>query len=504
MNVTYLIIGAGPGGLQLGYFLHKHNYNYLIIEKNATAGSFFSTFPHGNTLISINKKHTGSDNGEFNLRHDWNSLLNDEGLLFTNYSDRLYPSKDDLYRYLNDFAKSLNIQYDTEVLKISKSETDYSVLTNKGVFTCQKCIIATGLTPNKTSEYHYGNLPKDFFNDKTRFINKKVLIIGSGNSAYEIANLLVEHASNIIISAKQFKIASETHYAGHLRSVYLPFLDTFTLKSLNGIHARNIFTEKSYIKKGDKYFFPNLYEGFVSEYDYVFFCTGYQPHCQNLFDFPVSMDISTNNKYPLLNYQYESINNSNLFFIGTCMHGKDYQKSAGGFIHGFRYLIRYLYYNLSSSIVKHEFYDINSLIDLSFERIKISSSLYQMYGIMGDCIFYCLEKNKFIYIEDVTLEWLQHYFVNKLSTDFLFLTLSYGIKPHDFNDLIANFTKYEEKFLHARIELFQKENNKMKIMDRFNFDEQIILDFSHSKYREKLERIIMGQYSHHVSSTIFP
>ena len=30
----------------------------------------------------------------------------------------------------------------------------------------------------------------------------------------------------------------------------------------------------------------------------------------------------------------------NLYFAGTPMHGRDYRKSSGGFIHGFRYLIR--------------------------------------------------------------------------------------------------------------------------------------------------------------------
>ena len=33
MNYDYIIIGAGPAGLQLGYFLHKANKNYVIIEK---------------------------------------------------------------------------------------------------------------------------------------------------------------------------------------------------------------------------------------------------------------------------------------------------------------------------------------------------------------------------------------------------------------------------------------------------------------------------------------
>jgi hypothetical protein len=51
-------------------------------------------------LISINKVFTGRGDPEYNLRHDWNSLLNEEGLLFKNYSASYYPSADDLVKYV--------------------------------------------------------------------------------------------------------------------------------------------------------------------------------------------------------------------------------------------------------------------------------------------------------------------------------------------------------------------------------------------------------------------
>jgi protoporphyrinogen oxidase len=114
-----IIVGAGPAGLQLGYYFQKHNIEYVILERNSKAGSFFEKFPQTGTLISINKKHTGSSDPEFNLRHDWNSLLSDDDspLRFTSYSDDYYPDRNDLYKYLNDFAEKykLNILYDTSV-----------------------------------------------------------------------------------------------------------------------------------------------------------------------------------------------------------------------------------------------------------------------------------------------------------------------------------------------------------------------------------------------------
>ncbi len=70
----YLIIGAGPAGLQLGYYLEQAKRDYLILESSDSSGAFFQQYPRHRTLISTNKVHTGYDDPEINLRWDWNSL----------------------------------------------------------------------------------------------------------------------------------------------------------------------------------------------------------------------------------------------------------------------------------------------------------------------------------------------------------------------------------------------------------------------------------------------
>src|SRR5262245_18681893 len=84
--MEYLIIGAGPAGLQLAYFLERAGHDYLILESGSGAGTFFRSFPRHRRLISINKPHTGLTDSELNLRMDWNSLLSDDpNLRFTKY-----------------------------------------------------------------------------------------------------------------------------------------------------------------------------------------------------------------------------------------------------------------------------------------------------------------------------------------------------------------------------------------------------------------------------------
>lgn len=131
----YCIIGAGPAGLQLAYFLQEAKRDYIIYEKNSQPGkwwiksikifyihikigSFFIDYPKHRQLISINKRNTGEKNRKFNLRHDWNSLLcNADHLRFTHRSKRLFPSADLMVDYLNDFYRyyNLHIQFNTTI-----------------------------------------------------------------------------------------------------------------------------------------------------------------------------------------------------------------------------------------------------------------------------------------------------------------------------------------------------------------------------------------------------
>lgn len=90
-------------------------------------------YPRHGKLISINKRHTGRTNKDFNMRHDWNSILSDnEDLLMRHYSKEFFPTKESLVDYLNDYAKTfdLKVRYNTDVSNISKvwNETQKSNL----------------------------------------------------------------------------------------------------------------------------------------------------------------------------------------------------------------------------------------------------------------------------------------------------------------------------------------------------------------------------------------
>lgn len=86
----YCILGAGPGGLQVGHLMLKRGWDYITFERNARPGSFFETYPVHRQLISLNKRYTGRNSKEFNLRHDWNSLLDSVRLFIFSLSLKFF------------------------------------------------------------------------------------------------------------------------------------------------------------------------------------------------------------------------------------------------------------------------------------------------------------------------------------------------------------------------------------------------------------------------------
>lgn len=520
-----IIIGAGPAGLQLGYFFKKANINYVILERGKKSATFFSKYPHTEKLISINKKYTGSDNKDFNLRHDWNSLLNEEDLLFTNYSDEYYPSNKDLVLYLNDFAikNNLNIVYNSNVIKVNKNEEDYEleVIENEKEFkySCNKLIIATGLSkvvkPDgdynvKTPILHYGEYPKNYFKKKEnleKFKNKTLLIIGNGNCSYELANHLNKYCSKISILGRNNKSwAITSHYTGDIRGVYLQFLDTFYLKSLNSISwekIHKILLEQN--NENDKYSIYRICSNECSvlhpiirdvddKFDNVILCTGWK-FDNSIFNFDVSTKFD--DKYPAINYNFESINNNNLYFIGSLMHSLDFKKSSGGFIHGFRYLIQHFFnYNYTKIHNIYKFSNVNLLIDHILYKINNSSALYQMYGVLSD-IFFLDNDNNYLYFNNVPKNFVKTSILKIPKKIYFILTLEYG------KDLVTDITKIGKKvssvgfenkspLLHLIINICTcRDNLDLVTIDEVHFDEDLRAEFFlDNLYKDKILRTI--------------
>jgi hypothetical protein len=85
------------------------------------------------------------------------------------------------------------------------------------------------------------------------------------------------------------------------------------------------------------------------------------------------------------------------------MHSHDFKRGSGGFIHGFRYLIKYfvqLHYTNKYDITTLNNRD--ELVKHFITRINTSSALYQMYGQMCDIFYYNKTSDSFVYYNSMT------------------------------------------------------------------------------------------------------
>lgn len=411
--LDYLIVGGGPAGLQAGHFFKSSGRNYVILEAAERAGAFFVEYPRHRTLLSINKLHNLYAELDYNLRHDWNSLLSeDSSLLFRHYSTELFPSADDLARYFSDFATrlGLNIEFGARVRSISHSpNVGFAVRTETGaVYRARTVLLATGAVgeklPQDVDGLEFATTYATHDLDPKCYEGKRVAIVGKGNSAFEVANHLAGSAAiiHILVGDAGVRHAWQTHFVGDLRAVNNDILDMYQLKSLHATLGFRLLR----IERGEagslrltleedtpNWRDPSTYR-IVMQYDHVIVCTGWRYWDPSLFDSRCVPQPDAGKKYPLLSSTWESTV-PGIYYAGAAMAGID-RKAASGFIHGFRYNVRSLFHLLeeknfgvplpSTNFVLRDEDDLDRLVRHLISRVSTSSGLYQLNGFLCDAL----------------------------------------------------------------------------------------------------------------------
>lgn len=470
-----VIVGAGPAGLQAGHHFDRMGVRYVILERASAPGASFEVYPRHRKLISINKVYTGYEDSEINLRWDWNSLLGDDQdpILFKNYSKRYFPAAEDLVRYLGDYAKknNLNVRCDSEVVEISRPD-DFVVRTADGTsLNARAVLVATGVSqpwipdiPGIEHAVNYATVSTD----QDDFINKRVLILGKGNSGFETADHLIDVASIIhICSPNPIKMAWSTHFVGHLRAVNNNFLDTYQLKSQNAVMDAQI---SEIAKEGDQYKVTFAYahaEGEVEVlyYDAVIACTGFR-FDPAIFSAECRPAMCTMGKFPQQKANWESSNIPDLYFAGTIMQYRDYKRFMSGFIHGFRYNVRTL-----SRLMGERYADApyplscipastDALLEAIAARINRSSGLWQQPGFLADAFVPTADGAGLAHRQELPIDLIHERWA-KDGQRYVTATLEFGSRkfenpfnvPRIARDNIQNAG--ESNFLHPVIRVFE-------------------------------------------------
>jgi thioredoxin reductase len=443
-RISYLIVGAGPAGLQLGYFLDRAGLDYQIVERGDSAGAFFRWFPRHRRLLSINKLETGTEDPETNLRWDWNSLL-DDGPRFTTLTERYFPSADVMVDYLQDFAARhrLRVRYNTDVLGITRAE-DFVVETSRGTWTADRVIVATGLAADNVPAIpglEHAESYRDMPTDPASFRGQRVLIIGKGNSAFETAHNLIETAAALhLVSPNPVRMAWRTRFVGDLRAVNNDLLDTYGLKLQNTVLDANVeeISRRSGGLNVRLQYTRAQGQRVELEVDRVIRCTGFR------FDTSIfrelDPELAHDGRFPALTAGWESPNVPDLFFAGTLMQARDYRRTFSAFIHGFRYNVEALVHLL------RERYDsvprpwrpialtVDAYLEALMQRMNSASSLFQQPGFLADVIR--IDEGQARDFESLPIDLVRQELAAAMPRPAVILTFEYGIHNVDPFDIV--------------------------------------------------------------------
>ncbi|WP_406273017.1 NAD(P)/FAD-dependent oxidoreductase [Nocardia sp. NBC_00881] len=196
-----VVIGGGQSGLAAAHHLTGQGLNTAIVEASEEATGSWPRYYDSLTLFSPAR---------------YSAL---PGRRFPGDPDR-YPHRDEVVDYLRSYAAGLDADIHTDTLVEAVSASDgegFAVTTGSGaVFTAPRVIAATGsfgspFLPALPGRDEFGGdiLHASQYRDQGEFAGRRVVVVGAGNSAVQIAAELAEHAQVVLASRAAVKFVPQ-------------------------------------------------------------------------------------------------------------------------------------------------------------------------------------------------------------------------------------------------------------------------------------------------------
>ncbi|MFN3586200.1 MAG: flavin-containing monooxygenase [Moraxellaceae bacterium] len=243
MTLPFAVIGAGPMGLCTARQLKRYGLPFIGFEQHKDVGGLWDIHnPHSTVYQSAHlissKKMT--EFTEFPMRDDVAT----------------YPHHSEMARYFRDYARNFGLydayEFSTRVLRVVPDGDAWLVTTEKMGFAQTRrfagVLIANGTLhhpqmPRLPGQFEGEVLHSAAYKTPAIFRGKRVLVVGCGNSACDIAVDAVHHAEAVGISVRRgyhfvpkFVLGRPADSLGKLR---LPrplkqFLDGLLIRALIG------------------------------------------------------------------------------------------------------------------------------------------------------------------------------------------------------------------------------------------------------------------------------
>jgi thioredoxin reductase (NADPH) len=298
-NYDVIIIGAGPIGLSCGVEAVKRKINYLIIEKGCLVNSIYN-YPINMTFFSTSER------------------LEIGGVPFVSHGDK--PTRREALEYYRRVKASWNLTVNTyeTVIEIKESGSCYSVLTNRGEYTCKNIIVSTGYYDNPNLLNIPGeDLPKvkHYFDEAHPYAYLKVVVIGAGNSAVDVALETYRRGSEVTMIVREHKLKDSIKYW------VKPDIENRIKEG-----SIKVYYNSNLIRIREKDVDVQTPDGIITlQNDFVFAMTGYHPDFAFLRNIGIELtgEFTALDCQPVFNPDTFETNKKGIFLAGVVCGGMD-------------------------------------------------------------------------------------------------------------------------------------------------------------------------------------
>ncbi len=171
-----IIVGGGQAALSVAYFFRRFKLDYLILDNQPSAGgSWLKTWDS----LSLFSPTTFSSLSGWMMPKSANE----------------YPNKDEFIAYLQAYEEryKLPIRRPVQVERVDKKGQLFEIQTDGDTYCCRTLVSATGGSNHPyvpeypgSGEFEGMQLHSYDYRNSNEFVDKKVLIVGGGNSGAQI------------------------------------------------------------------------------------------------------------------------------------------------------------------------------------------------------------------------------------------------------------------------------------------------------------------------------
>ncbi|HKV30558.1 MAG TPA: NAD(P)-binding domain-containing protein [Candidatus Dormibacteraeota bacterium] len=399
-----VVVGSGPGGLQLSYSLSRLGIDHAVISDDPAPGGMFRRWPVFQRMLSWTKPFTGVEHtSRAYERYDWNSLLADDErdravmpalMDGTSY----FPSRPEMQKGLEAFAErtGIRVRHGTRWESTRQDGEEFVLTTSEGEYRAPVVVFAVGVaqpykppTPGLEQVPHYGD-----FRPVETYKDRRVFIVGKQNSGFEIATGLLPWARQLVLaSPSPTKLSVNTHTLVGVRARYVQPYEDGALAG--GVIVLDTTIEEV-MKDGAGYRVRTRNAAgreLTMAADDVIAATGF---VTPLRDLP-ALGVATfgQSRLPAQTPFWESATRPGIFFAGTITQGAGGLKKHGipsnsGAVQGYRYNARVLARHLAETKfgvpATREHLDPASIVPYLLDQVSNGPELWHQRAYLARAI----------------------------------------------------------------------------------------------------------------------